>query len=156
HHQVAYIPRRTVYDITNKWEKSGISKRKKHKPRSDQICTPTFVAGLKRSIKANPGTPMSIVARKRPQDYRRSLDGLCGLRDPVHIPAGLGARPKGQTCAVLAEEECAKLLGLQHLTPQEPRSEPMRLLLVCATHHSYVASLKASIKSEMNKLDPAE
>ncbi|QQP55273.1 Uncharacterized protein FKW44_008409, partial [Caligus rogercresseyi] len=27
---------------------------------------------------------------------------------------------------------------------------------VCATHHSNVASLKASIKSEMNKLDPAE
>ncbi|QQP58006.1 Uncharacterized protein FKW44_003182 [Caligus rogercresseyi] len=39
----------------------------------------------------------------------------------------------------------------------------MRLLLigevereVCATHHSNVASLKASIKSEMHKLDPAE
>ncbi|QQP34929.1 Uncharacterized protein FKW44_022989 [Caligus rogercresseyi] len=39
----------------------------------------------------------------------------------------------------------------------------MRLLLVgklkrevCSTHHSNVASLKASIKSEMNKLDPAE
>ncbi|QQP38266.1 Uncharacterized protein FKW44_018794 [Caligus rogercresseyi] len=39
----------------------------------------------------------------------------------------------------------------------------MRLLLVgklerevCATHHSNVASLKASIKSEMNKVDPAE
>ncbi|QQP57147.1 Transposable element tcb1 transposase [Caligus rogercresseyi] len=42
-----------------------MSKRKKHKPRSDRICTPTFVAGLKRSIKANPGTPMSILARKR-------------------------------------------------------------------------------------------
>ncbi|QQP34817.1 Transposable element tcb1 transposase [Caligus rogercresseyi] len=33
-----------------------MSKRKEHKPRSDRICTPTFVAGLKRSIKANPGT----------------------------------------------------------------------------------------------------
>ncbi|QQP36741.1 Transposable element tcb2 transposase, partial [Caligus rogercresseyi] len=44
-----------------------------------------------------------------PQDCRRPLDGLCGLRDPIHIPAGLGARPQGQTCAVLAEEECAQL-----------------------------------------------
>ncbi|QQP53830.1 Transposable element tcb1 transposase, partial [Caligus rogercresseyi] len=40
--------------------------------------------------------------------------------------------------------------------PQQPRPEPMRLRLVCATHHSNVASLKASIKSEMNKLDPVE
>ncbi|QQP40962.1 Transposable element tcb2 transposase [Caligus rogercresseyi] len=135
HHPAAIIkllkyPRRTVYDITKKWEKSGMTKRKEHKPRSDRICTPTFVPGVKRSIKANPGTPMSILARKRPQDCRHSLDGLCGLRDPVHIPAGLGARPQGQTCAVLAEEECAQLLGLQHLNPPEPRSEPMRLLLV--------------------------
>ncbi|QQP36807.1 Transposable element tcb2 transposase [Caligus rogercresseyi] len=57
--------------------------------------------------------------------YRRPLDGLCDLRDPVHILAGLGARPQGQTCAVLAEEECVQLLGLQHLAPQQPRPEPM-------------------------------
>ncbi|QQP54291.1 Transposable element tcb1 transposase [Caligus rogercresseyi] len=42
-----------------------MSKMKEHKPRIDWICTPTFVAGLKRSIKANPGTSMSILARKR-------------------------------------------------------------------------------------------
>ncbi|QQP56066.1 Uncharacterized protein FKW44_000615, partial [Caligus rogercresseyi] len=59
-------PRRTVYDITKKWEESGMSKRKEHNPRSDRICTSSFVAGLKKSIKANPGTPMSILARKRP------------------------------------------------------------------------------------------
>ncbi|QQP50314.1 Transposable element tcb1 transposase [Caligus rogercresseyi] len=46
-------PRRTVYDITKKWEESGMSKRKEHKPRSDRICKPIFVAGLK----ANPGRP---------------------------------------------------------------------------------------------------
>ncbi|QQP39707.1 Transposable element tcb1 transposase, partial [Caligus rogercresseyi] len=45
-------PKRTVYDISKKWEESGMS---------DRICTPTFVAGLKRSIRANPGTPMSIL-----------------------------------------------------------------------------------------------
>ncbi|QQP49429.1 Transposable element tcb2 transposase [Caligus rogercresseyi] len=149
-------PKRTVYDITKKWEESGMSKRKEHKPRSDRICTPTFVAGLKRSIKVYPGTPMSILARKRGVHLSSSLDGLCGFRDPVYIPAGLGARPHGQTCAVLAEDECAQLLGLQHLAPQQPRPEPMRLLLVYATHHSNMASLKASIKSEINKLDPAE
>ncbi|QQP49084.1 Uncharacterized protein FKW44_009612, partial [Caligus rogercresseyi] len=56
---------RTVCDITKKWEESGMSKRKEYKPRYDRICTPTFVAGLKRSIKANLGTPMFILARKR-------------------------------------------------------------------------------------------
>ncbi|QQP35351.1 Uncharacterized protein FKW44_023547, partial [Caligus rogercresseyi] len=40
-------PRRTVYDITKKWEESRISKRKDTSP------------GV------NPGTPMSILARKR-------------------------------------------------------------------------------------------
>ncbi|QQP55915.1 Transposable element tcb1 transposase [Caligus rogercresseyi] len=34
-----------------------MSKRKEHKPRSDRICTPTFVAGLKSSIKAIRGRP---------------------------------------------------------------------------------------------------
>ncbi|QQP50924.1 Transposable element tcb2 transposase [Caligus rogercresseyi] len=59
---------------------------------------------------------------------------------------------------ILAEEECAQLLGLQQPAPQQARPETMRLLLVeevgeevCATHHSNVASLKASIKSEMNR-----
>ncbi|QQP54950.1 Uncharacterized protein FKW44_007952, partial [Caligus rogercresseyi] len=27
--------------------------------------TPTFLAGLKRSVTANPGTPMSVLAKKR-------------------------------------------------------------------------------------------
>ncbi|QQP38880.1 Transposable element tcb2 transposase [Caligus rogercresseyi] len=55
------------------------------------------------------------------------------------------------------------VLNFQHLAPQQPRPELMRLLLVgklerevCATHHSNVASLKTSIKSEMDKLDPSE
>ncbi|QQP37045.1 Transposable element tcb1 transposase, partial [Caligus rogercresseyi] len=81
-------PRRTVYYIT---------KKKEHKPRIDWTCTPSFVAGLKRPIKANTyiHPPGSVGTT-----YRRLLNGLCGLRDPVHIPAGLGARPQGQTCAV--------------------------------------------------------
>ncbi|QQP34737.1 Transposable element tcb2 transposase, partial [Caligus rogercresseyi] len=66
---------RTVIDITKKWEESGMSKRKEHKPRSDRICTPTLVAGLKRSIKANPGRPMSILTRKRGVHLSSSPDG---------------------------------------------------------------------------------
>ncbi|QQP41619.1 Uncharacterized protein FKW44_016050 [Caligus rogercresseyi] len=50
--------------------------------RSDRICTPKFVAGLKRSIKANLGTPMSILARKCPRDCRRPLDGLVAYGTP--------------------------------------------------------------------------
>ncbi|QQP42287.1 Hypothetical protein FKW44_016901, partial [Caligus rogercresseyi] len=30
---VTQVPQETVYDITKKWEESGMSKRKEHKPR---------------------------------------------------------------------------------------------------------------------------
>ncbi|QQP56722.1 Transposable element tcb1 transposase, partial [Caligus rogercresseyi] len=114
----------TLYDITKKWEESGMSKRKKHKPRSDQFARPHLwlvSRGPSRPIRGRPcpSSPGSVGST-----CRRPLDGLCGLRDPVHIPAGLGARPHGQTCAVLAEEECAQLLGLQHLAPNSPNLNP--------------------------------
>ncbi|QQP36388.1 Uncharacterized protein FKW44_021468 [Caligus rogercresseyi] len=35
-------PRRTVYDITKKWEESRMSKRKEHKPRSTRSALPHF------------------------------------------------------------------------------------------------------------------
>ncbi|QQP36091.1 Transposable element tcb1 transposase [Caligus rogercresseyi] len=139
-------PRRTVYDITKKWEESGMSKRKENKPRSDRICTPTFVAGLKSSIKANPGRHI----HPRQEAWDPPVDRIQGHQERLGIQE---LCPEGQTCAVLAEEECAQLLGFQYLAPQQPRPEPME---VCAPHHNNVASLKASIKSEMNKLDPAE
>ncbi|QQP58349.1 Transposable element tcb1 transposase [Caligus rogercresseyi] len=61
------------------------------------------MAGLKRSIKANLGRPCP--SRQEAWIHlSSSLDGLCGLRDPVPIPAGFGARPQGQTCAVLVEK----------------------------------------------------
>ncbi|QQP51357.1 Transposable element tcb1 transposase, partial [Caligus rogercresseyi] len=97
----------------------------------------------------NPGTSMSILARKRGVHLSSSLDGFCGLRDSVHIPAGLGARPHGQTFAVLAEEECAQFLGLLHLAPNSPDLNP-------CDYYFNMASLKASIRSEINKLDPVE
>ncbi|QQP49348.1 Transposable element tcb1 transposase [Caligus rogercresseyi] len=136
-------PRRTVYDITKKWEESGMSKRKEHKPRSDRICTPTFVAGLKRSIMANPGMPMSILARKRGQDSA-----------PAHT---------AKLVQSWLKKNVPNFWDFNTWPPQQPRPEPMRLLLVgklerevYATHHSNMASLKASIKLEINKLDPAE
>ncbi|QQP48687.1 Transposable element tcb1 transposase, partial [Caligus rogercresseyi] len=46
------------------------------------------------------------------------------LHNPVHIPAGLGARPQGQTCAVLAEEECAQLLDFNTWPPNSPDLKP--------------------------------
>ncbi|QQP32937.1 Transposable element tcb1 transposase [Caligus rogercresseyi] len=77
--------------------------------------------GLKRSIKANPGTPMSILPG--------SVGSTCPWMDSVasgtlYTFQQDSAHPQGQTCAVLAEEECAQLLGLQHLAPQQPRPEP--------------------------------
>ncbi|QQP37616.1 Uncharacterized protein FKW44_017939, partial [Caligus rogercresseyi] len=78
-------PKRTVYDITKKWEESGMSKRKEHKPRSGWICTPTFVAGLKRSIKAIRGRPCPSSPGSVRSTCRRPLDGLCGLQDPAKL-----------------------------------------------------------------------
>ncbi|QQP41952.1 Uncharacterized protein FKW44_016472 [Caligus rogercresseyi] len=100
-------------------------------------------AGLKRSIKANSGTLMDILARKRGV-YLSSFPGwtLCASGTPVHIPAGLGARPQGQfvhpylnPCDYYFMEVGEGVV--RHTTQQ------------CGT-------LKASIKSAMNKLDPAE
>ncbi|QQP42020.1 Uncharacterized protein FKW44_016558 [Caligus rogercresseyi] len=99
-----------------------MSKRKEHKPRMTGSARPH--CGWSQEVhQGQSGTPMSILARKRGSTFRCPLDGLCGLRDPVHVPAGLGARPQGQTCAVLAEEECAKLWDFNP-GPQQPRPKP--------------------------------
>ncbi|QQP51625.1 Uncharacterized protein FKW44_013045 [Caligus rogercresseyi] len=52
HHQVAQVPQEDGLRHHQEVEGVRVSKRKEHKPRSDRICTPKFVAGLKRSIKA--------------------------------------------------------------------------------------------------------
>lgn len=57
--------RSTVYRVYKAFKADGKISRKTHKPRSDKKRTPTFLAGLKRSIKAAPGTPMSVLAKKR-------------------------------------------------------------------------------------------
>lgn len=58
-------PPRTVRRIIKAWKDEGKSHRKPHKQRSDKKRSPRFLAGLKKSIKANPGTPMTILAKKR-------------------------------------------------------------------------------------------
>ncbi|QQP55037.1 Transposable element tcb2 transposase [Caligus rogercresseyi] len=122
-------PRRTVYDITKKWEESGMSKRKEHKPRSDRICTSSFVAGLKKSIKANPGTPMSILAKKRGQDST-----------PAH---------KAKLVQSCLKKNFPNFWEFNTWPPNSPDLNP-------CDYYFNVASLKASTKSEMKKLDPAE
>lgn len=58
-------PRSTVYDIVTRWKTLGMSERKSHKLRSDAKRTPVFLAGLKKSVNANPATPMTLLAKKR-------------------------------------------------------------------------------------------
>lgn len=55
----------TVYDVYNAFKESGKEERKKHSPRSDAKRTPKFLAGLRRSISANPSTPMTKLAKNR-------------------------------------------------------------------------------------------
>ena len=70
-HTPAYItkvlkyPRMTVYDVCKKYERFGDVSRAPNKPRRDRKLTSRFFNGLKRSVKANPTTPMTILAKKR-------------------------------------------------------------------------------------------
>jgi hypothetical protein len=58
-------PRQTVYDVCKRFDESGQDQRAAHKPRSDKIRKPRFLAGLKRSVKANPTVSFSTLAKKR-------------------------------------------------------------------------------------------
>ena len=56
--------KQTVYGIVKRFKTKGDSQRKKHNPRKDRIRTPRFLSGLKKSIKASPGTPMTVLTKK--------------------------------------------------------------------------------------------
>ena len=58
-------PRKTVYDVCRRFDESGQDQRAAHKARSDKILTPRFMAGLKKSVNANPSIPLSTLAKKR-------------------------------------------------------------------------------------------
>jgi len=57
--------RRTVYRTVAKLNETGGVERSKHKVRSDLKRTPRFLAGLRRSIKADPSQSMMKLAMKR-------------------------------------------------------------------------------------------
>ena len=58
-------PRQTVYDVCKRLDEMGKEQRSAHNSRRDRILKPTFLAGLKRSIKANPAVPMTELEKKR-------------------------------------------------------------------------------------------
>ena len=63
--KVMKYPRTTVYDVCKKYDKSGDVSRANHKLRRERKLISRFLNGLKRSVKANPTTPMTILAKKR-------------------------------------------------------------------------------------------
>ena len=62
--KVLKYPRMTVYDVCKNYNRSGDVSRVLHKPRRDRKLTSRFINGLKRSVNANPTTPMTILARR--------------------------------------------------------------------------------------------
>ncbi|QQP53123.1 Transposable element tcb1 transposase, partial [Caligus rogercresseyi] len=121
-------PKRTGYDITKKWEESGISKRKEHKPRSDGSARPHLWLSIgdahvhSRQEAWGPSVVvpwMDSVASGTPYTFQQDSA-------PAHK---------------------AKLV--QSWLKRIPDLNP-------CYYYFNVTSLKASIKSEMNKLDPAE
>uniref|UniRef100_A0A0K2UST8 Uncharacterized protein n=1 Tax=Lepeophtheirus salmonis TaxID=72036 RepID=A0A0K2UST8_LEPSM len=58
-------PKTTVYRVFNAWEVEGKVCCKAHNMRSDQIRTPHFLEGLRKSIKASPGTSLCRLAKNR-------------------------------------------------------------------------------------------
>ena len=58
-------PRQTVYDVCKRFDEMGKEQRSAHNSRRDRILKPTFLAGFKRSINANPAVPMIELAKKR-------------------------------------------------------------------------------------------
>ncbi|QQP37480.1 Transposable element tcb2 transposase [Caligus rogercresseyi] len=55
----------TVYDVVKAFKSPGDVSKKLHDRSGNRKRTPTFLAGLKRSVTTNPGTPMPVLAEKR-------------------------------------------------------------------------------------------
>ncbi|QQP49152.1 Uncharacterized protein FKW44_009695 [Caligus rogercresseyi] len=80
-------PKTTVYRVFNAWEAEGKVCRKAHNMRSDKICTPRFLAGLEKSIKALPRTSLSRLAKNHGVSKQ--------LVSKAVIPNGQAAHPHG-------------------------------------------------------------
>ena len=71
---VLKYPRTTVYDVCKNYDRSGDVSRPPHKPRRDRKLTSGFPNGLKRSVKANPTIPKTILAKERGSTGERSKE----------------------------------------------------------------------------------
>ena len=78
--KVLKYPRTTVYDVCRKCERFGDVSRAPNKPRRDRKLTSRFFNGLKRSVKTNPTTPVTILAKKRGVSRRSIGRGLAKLK----------------------------------------------------------------------------
>ena len=78
--KVLKYPRTTVYDVCKKYNRSGDVLRAPHKPRRDRKLISRFINGLKRSVKANPTTLMTILAKKRGVSRKSIGRGLAKLK----------------------------------------------------------------------------
>ena len=57
--------RQTVYDVFRRFDETGQDQRAALKAKSDKIVKPHFLAGLKKSVKANPTVALSTLAKER-------------------------------------------------------------------------------------------
>ena len=110
-------PKSTVYRTIAKIGAGGDVARRPHAPRSDLKRTPTFLGGLRRSIQANPRTPMTKLARARQvsrSTVGRAVRGDLGMKSFVRKRQNLlteGAKalrkerehPKSSTTSSTAE-----------------------------------------------------
>ena len=78
-------PKSTVYRIVAKFDSEGTVDRKTHKPRKDRKRTKTFLAGLKRSLKADPTKSQWLNWRKAQCDrtIRRAVNKDLGMKSYV-------------------------------------------------------------------------
>lgn len=84
--KVTGFPRSTVYRTVAKLEAGGDASRAIHRRRNDVKRTSRFLAGLKRSILANPRIPLIKLARDRHVSHRtirRAVNGDLGMRSYV-------------------------------------------------------------------------
>ncbi len=103
-------PASTVYRTIQRFKKEGTTHRSKHRPRSDRKRFPRFVAGLNKSIRANPGTPMTVLAKNRDvhvSTISRAIRHNLGYKSYVLKVRHLLTEPM----KVVRMERCKKILN---------------------------------------------
>ena len=99
----------TVYRVVAKYDVERKAERSRHSPRKGLKRTKTFLAGLKRSIKADPTQPMTKLAKNRNVSHRtirRAINENLGMSSYVRRRRNLlTTRSKA-----IRAERCPKLL----------------------------------------------